>query len=96
MNTVQALAAQSPDTGMSTSRLVRAYLAEARCEIVRYLRSPAFILPLLLFPGVFYLMFGVMMNFSPDGSASRYLLGSYGAFGIMGTGLFGFGVSLAM
>lgn len=85
-----------PARDMSSARLIGAYLAEIRCECLRYLRSPGFMLPLLLFPGVFYLMFGVLMNFSPDGSASRYLLASYGAFGIMGTGLFGFGVSLAV
>lgn len=86
----------SPAGDMSPRRLLGAYLAEARSEIRRYLRTPTFMLPLLLFPGVFYLMFGVLMNFSPDGSAARYLLASYGAFGIMGTGLFGFGVSLAV
>jgi ABC-2 type transport system permease protein len=46
-----------------------------------------------LFSTVFYLMFGVLLN---HGEASRYLLASYGAFGIMGPGLFGFGVSLAI
>jgi len=42
---------------------------------------------------VFYLMFGVLLN---HGDASRYLLASYSAFGIIGPGLFGFGVSLAI
>jgi ABC-2 type transport system permease protein len=79
--------------GMSRSRVVGAYLAEIRSECLRYMRAPSFILPMLLFSTVFYLMFGVLLN---HGDASRYLLASYSAFGIIGPGLFGFGVSLAI
>lgn len=78
---------------MSRRRVLGAYLEEARSECLRYLRAPAFILPMTLFSTVFYLMFGVLIN---HGEASRYLLASYSAFGIMGPGLFGFGVSLAL
>jgi ABC-2 type transport system permease protein len=78
---------------MSRQRVLGAYLAEMRSECLRYLRAPGFILPMTLFSTVFYLMFGVLLN---HGQASRYLLASYGAFGIMGPGLFGFGVSLAI
>ncbi|MFC5524978.1 ABC transporter permease [Rhodanobacter ginsengisoli] len=78
---------------MSRRRVLGAYLAEARSECLRYLRAPAFILPMTLFSTVFYLMFGVLIN---HGEASRYLLASYSAFGIIGPGLFGFGVSLAI
>lgn len=79
---------------MSPRRLLGAYLAEARSECLRYLRAPSFMLPILLFPGLFYLVFGVLMNPSA-GDAARYLLASYGVFGVMSPGLFGFGVSLA-
>lgn len=78
---------------MPRRRIVAAYLAEARSECLRYLRAPGFILPMTLFSTVFYLMFGVLIS---HGEASRYLLASYSAFGIMGPGLFGFGVSLAI
>jgi ABC-2 type transport system permease protein len=78
---------------MSRRRIFEAYLAEARSECLRYLRAPGFILPMTLFSTVFYLMFGVLIN---HGEASRYLLASYSAFGIIGPGLFGFGVSLAI
>lgn len=80
---------------MTGGRLAGAYLAEIRGECLRYLRNPGFLLPLTLFPTVFYLMFGVWMNHG-HGEAARYLLASYSAFGIMGPGLFGFGVSLAI
>jgi ABC-2 type transport system permease protein len=78
---------------MSRRRVLAAYMAEARSECLRYLRAPGFILPMTLFSTVFYLMFGVLIN---HGEASRYLLASYSAFGIIGPGLFGFGASLAI
>jgi ABC-2 type transport system permease protein len=85
-----------PDDGrIPTRRVLGAYLAEMRSECLRYLRNPGFMLPLMLFPSVFYLMFGVLMNHG-NIDAARYLLGSYGTFGVMAPGLFGFGVSLAI
>ena len=49
-----------------------------------------------LFPTLFYLLFGVVMNHNADANMARYLLASYGVFGVMSPGLFGFGVSLAL
>lgn len=79
------------------SRLLRCYALEARCELMRTLRTPSFVLPCLLFPAVFYLLFGVLLA-SRQGqmTISSYLLASYGVFGIMGVALFGFGVSIAV
>jgi ABC-2 type transport system permease protein len=84
------------DAGMATRRVLGAYLQEARSECLRYMRTPGFMLPLILFPAMFYLLFGVLMAHSEGADASRYLLASYGVFGVMGPGLFGFGVSLAL
>ena len=80
---------------MPRGRLLRAYAEEARCEILRYLRNPGFLLPIMLFPAVFYLMFGIVMAHG-NLDAARYMLGSYSTFAVMAPGLFGFGVSLAM
>ncbi|MFT3761385.1 MAG: ABC transporter permease [Pseudoxanthomonas sp.] len=79
---------------MPTSRLLRAYAEEARAEILRYLRNPGFMLPMLAFSTVFYVMFGIVLNHG-NADAQRYLLASYATFGVMAPGLFGFGVSLA-
>ncbi len=96
MNTSTMTTPMRADDGrMPARRVLGAYLAEVRSECLRYLRNPGFMLPLMLFPGVFYLMFGVLMNHG-NGDAARYLLASYGTFGVMGPGLFGFGVSLAI
>ena len=93
METVLSITDAGAASAMPWQRLLGAYVAEARGECLRYVRAPSFILPMLLFSTVFYLMFGVLLN---HGDASRYLLASYSAFGIIGPGLFGFGVSLAI
>ena len=80
---------------MPRARVLGAYLAEARCEVLRYLRNPGFLLPIILFSTVFYVMFGLLMNHG-NGEAARYMLASYSTFGVMAPGLFGFGVSLAL
>ena len=74
---------------------VRSYLLEAKYEFLRLLRTPSFALPSMLFPCLFYLLFGVLLNKS-NGDAARYLLATYGVFGVMGVGLFAFGVTVAM
>src|SRR5690606_31975392 len=76
--------------------VANAYVEEARSEILRYLRNPGFLLPIILFPAAFYLMFGVALAEKTAPQAARYLLASYSAFGVMAPGLFGFGVSLAL
>jgi len=81
---------------MSRRRVFGAYLEEARSECLRYMRNPSFMLPIMLFPAMFYLLFGVLMARSNGADAARYLLASYGVFGVMSPGLFGFGVSLAL
>lgn len=81
---------------MPLGRVVNAYLQETRSECLRYLRTPSFLLPTLLFPSVFYLMFGIFLGHNNGADAPRYLLAAYSTFGVMAPGLFGFGVSLAL
>lgn len=82
------------DAAMTWSPL-RSYVLEAKCELLRLLRTPSFVLPALLFPALFYLLFGVLLGGRGGGDAAHYLLATYGVFGIMGAGLFGFGVNVA-
>jgi ABC-2 type transport system permease protein len=71
-------------------------LSETRAEVLKAVRLPAFILPVLLFPAMFYVLFGLVMGGSVGAMAMpTYLLGSYGAFGVIGAALFGMGVSVA-
>ena len=71
------------------------YVTEAKFEFIRMLRMPMFALPALVFPAMFYLLFGVLMGKGKP-EVSAYLLATYCIFGVMGPGLFGFGVSVAL
>ena len=81
--------------GFSTRAMLALYLREARYEFLRLLRTPAFSVPTLVFAPMFYLMFGVLLN-RGNAQAASYLMATYSVFGVMGPGLFGFGVGLAM
>lgn len=69
------------------------YLREALYQFWSTARMPAFALPTLLFPAMFYLFFGVLFG---RGGHSAYFLATYGTFGVMGPALFGFGVGIAV
>jgi ABC-2 type transport system permease protein len=81
---------------MNRARVLAAYLGDIRFELVKMSRTPAFAIPTLLFPLIFFLLFGVLMG-SARGNADMSLFAfvSYGVFGSIAPGLFGFGVSLA-
>lgn len=77
----------------------RAYALEAKYEFLKQVRMPAYAVPAITFPVMFYLLFGVMFGGSrPAGSTTvaTYLLATYGAFGVIGSALFGFGVGVAI
>ena len=76
---------------------LRCYWLEAKYEFLRLLRTPSFALPTLLFPALFYVLFGVVLAGSRSGGdMGRYLLATYGVFGVMGAALFGLGVTIAI
>lgn len=68
------------------------HVEETRSEWLRMIRMPMFAIPTLLFPWMFYLFFGVLFG---SGGNAEYLLATYGAFGVIGPALFGFGVGVA-
>ncbi len=90
MNTATAMSADP-----SPHAPLRSYALEAWYEWRRLLRTPSYVIPTLLFPALFYVLFGVLLN-KGKGDAAHYLLATYGVFGAMGAGLFGFGVTVAM
>lgn len=71
-------------------------LREIRGQFVAVLRAPAFAVPTLLFPAMFYVFFGLMFTLSREMHMPTWLLATYGVFGIMGPALFGFGVGIAV
>jgi ABC-2 type transport system permease protein len=82
---------------MSPARTWNAYLGDIRFEFLKSLRTPAFAVPTLFFPIMFYGLFGILFgSLSGNGKLAQYTFATYGVFGAMGPGLFGFGVSLAI
>jgi ABC-2 type transport system permease protein len=80
------------------NRTLRIHLLEIKYEFLKALRLPAYALPTILFPIVFYIFFGVMFGSRASGPVNMgsYLIATYGAFGVIGASLFGFGVSVAL
>jgi ABC-2 type transport system permease protein len=76
--------------------LARILALEARCELLKLVRLPAYALPTLGFPLVFYVLFGVAMKRPGAIDIAAYLLATYGVFGVVGAALFGFGVGVAI
>src|ERR1700730_14505397 len=74
------------------------YLRETKYEFLKYLRLPIYSISTILFPLMFYVLFGLWMN--PRGrvgslGVSTYLIATYGTFGIMGASLFANGAGVA-
>ncbi|WP_295915166.1 ABC transporter permease [uncultured Xanthomonas sp.] len=89
------LSVASPAAAWSLRDQGAMLLREIRYEVLRWLRTPSFALPTLLFPPLFYLLFGVLLNHGRH-DAAVYLMASYSVFGVMAPALFGFGVGLAL
>ncbi len=67
---------------------------EFKAEFLKAFRMPQFSLPTILFPMLFYSVFGILLGQqSPERAA--YLLATYGIFGSMTASLFAFGAAIA-
>jgi ABC-2 type transport system permease protein len=83
---------------MPASRLLNAYLTEAKYETVRMLRTPAFAIPFLGLPALLYLLFGVVIfgaAIRNDPQSGLVIFAAFALFGVMGPGMFGFGMLVA-
>lgn len=87
-----ALVPQSPPSRF------RIYVQEAKYEVIKQMRIPAFMIPTIGFPIMFYVLFGlVMQSGRPDAPrVATYMLATYGAFGVIGISLFALGVGVAV
>lgn len=79
------------------SRTVMVYLKEAKYELLKSLRIPMYSVSTTLFPVMFYILFGLVLNSHDAGPVrmSTYLLATYGTFAVMGASLFGTAAGLA-
>lgn len=83
---------------MPLSRVLRAYLSDAKYESLRLLRTPAFAMPILAMPILFYSFFGIMLagRAGGGGQLANNLFVGWTVYGVMGPGLFGFGILVAV
>jgi ABC-2 type transport system permease protein len=73
------------------------YALETKYEFFKLLRTPHYSVPVLAFPVMFYLLFGLSLaGRTKDGiGVAQYLLASYSVFGVVTAGLFAFGAGVA-
>src|SRR5215831_7387974 len=84
---------------MQRRRLLRAYAIEAKYESLRMLRSPAFAGSFLLLPAGLFLLFGALLfgsEIAKDPKAALFIFMGFSVMGVMGPGMFGFGITIAM
>jgi ABC-2 type transport system permease protein len=76
----------------------RCYALEAKYEFFKLMRMPAYAIPSIAFPVMFYALFGLTFGGGRVGGTTMatYLVATYGAFGVIGAALFGFGVGVAI
>jgi ABC-2 type transport system permease protein len=76
----------------------RAYWMESKTELLKMARLKQYSISTVAFPLMFYCFFALAMGpYSQGGiSMSRYLLATYGAFGVMGATLYAFGAGVAV
>jgi ABC-2 type transport system permease protein len=74
------------------------YRTEAGQEFLKLVRIPIFAASTIVLPLMFYVIFGIAFAGEQAGGVgmTTYMLVTYGAFGVIGAALFGFGVSVAV
>ena len=76
------------------------YWMETKTEFLKMSRMKQYSISTIMFPVMFYCFFGLAMGREQQPGASmpfaRYLLASYGAFGVIGATLYAFGVGMAV
>lgn len=86
-------------TVVPARRLLRAYFIEAKYEFVRGLRIPGFSIPFLGLPVGLLLLFGALLFGSAvrsDPATGKFLFTAFAVLGVMGPGMFGFGMGVAV
>ncbi len=74
------------------------YLKEAKYEFLKNLRLRMYTASVLSFPIMFYVLFGLVLNSKEaigGTTVPKYLIATYGTFGVMGASLFGTAAGLA-
>jgi ABC-2 type transport system permease protein len=83
---------------MPARRVLGAYLSDAAYESLRLLRTPAFSIPILAMPVFFYSFFGIVLagRGAQIATLANNLFIGWTVYGVLGPGLFGFGILVAV
>jgi ABC-2 type transport system permease protein len=83
---------------MTIHRDLKLYWNETRFEFLKLLRMPAYSVSTVFYPIVFYIMFGLILPTSKIKGVGmeQYLLGSYGAFGVISATIMALGAGIAV
>jgi ABC-2 type transport system permease protein len=73
--------------------MTRTLILETHGELMKLVRMPAYFIPVLMFPVMFYSLFGLSFG---DEEQATYLIASYATFGVIGAAMFGLGVGVAV
>lgn len=93
-----AIALQKAQASRSFSRTLNIYWKETKYEFLKRWRMPIYSISVLLFPAMFYTLFGLILNKDASGHpyAATYLMATMGCYGVLGVSLFAFGVGIAV
>jgi ABC-2 type transport system permease protein len=83
---------------MPSNQVWRAYWMEAKYETIRACRAPAFAIPFFGMPILFYILVGIFLVNSMSHGDLRIaptMFVNWATFGVMGPGMFGFGMFVA-
>jgi ABC-2 type transport system permease protein len=80
---------------MTIGRAMRILATETKYEFFKLMRLPAYVLPTIIFPLMFYAIFGLAFGGRGGSSVATSLIATMGAFGVIGASMFGLGVTVA-
>ncbi len=90
------MSAPNPSVLQGCIRFLRILYLESVMEFLKCLRTPAFTTSLLALPIMIYVVMGLLVRWSgSDAEPATYWTVTAASIGVMGTGLFGFGVYVA-
>ena len=86
-------------TAQRTGGVLALLAAQAKAQLLQNLRVLEFVIGVVVFPTMLFLMFGLPSAGQdlPNGtSVGAFLMASFGAYGMLGVAIFGFGVDIAV
>jgi len=72
---------------------MKLFIAHLKLQLKNTFRNPAFWIPTVLFPMMFYVFFGSSM--SPEGIYSKYAIASFCVYAVVGVAFYQFGAGIA-